>query len=91
MKWESSAQRNKNMQQRQAEWINDKKYQQQRSAEVSLYCSSAAYQIHAYLFLLAHWSQTDTQLHVIKVKIADLSDVMLKKEDEHEILMLRKE
>ena len=91
MNWKSSKQRNKNTQQRQAKWIDDKEYQQQRFKEVCLCCGSAVHQIHICLFLSVHWSQTSTQLYITETKIVDLFDAMLEKENEHEILMLRKE
>ena len=62
-------------------WIDDKEYQQWRSKEVCLCCGSAA---HLYLSLFTSMLiQTSIQLHITEVKIADLSDAVLKKEDEH--------
>ena len=91
MDWKPSTQKNKNTQQRQAKWIDDKEYQQQKFKEVCLCCGSAAHQICTCLFLPACWSQINTQLHTIKTRIADLSDAVLKEEDEHEASMLGKE
>ena len=91
MDWEPSTQRNKNTQQRQAKWIDDKEYQQQRSKGVCLCCGSAAHQICICPFLPARRSQINTQLHTAEARIADLSDAVLEEEDGHEAPMLGKE